>query len=119
MDLVSRALDAYQMARSEMEDAFNTNSTTAIVSAVNMQARMLSGGWGRYGVHIMDRASVMEALRKQLRSTLGSTAEPPPPKNSCGIPSYLSMRVESGLVSLMTMNGTGRVSNMGIPCCIQ
>jgi hypothetical protein len=28
----------------------------------------------------MDKASVLEALRKQLRSTLGSTAEPPPPK---------------------------------------
>jgi proline racemase len=43
MDLVSRALDAYQMARSEMEDAFNTNSTTAIVSAVNRGEKARQG----------------------------------------------------------------------------
>jgi hypothetical protein len=41
--LVSRALDAYRMARSEMEGAFNTNSTTSIISAVNRGERSRQG----------------------------------------------------------------------------
>jgi len=34
-ELVSSALDAFRMARSQMEDAFHADSTSAIISAVN------------------------------------------------------------------------------------
>jgi hypothetical protein len=51
---VSQALDAYQMARSQMEASFNLNSTRAIVSAVNRgdkprQGRLSNGL--EYSVH--------------------------------------------------------------------